>query len=167
VLGRLDKGTERGLRMLEGLERRSVQEAQRQYEPSKHGISIAKARSEPAMGKKRILYVSNPSGFSARKESLCQMIGHLDKQEFEKNGLDRPRGRFWRAAARAGLPSSPARPTLEKIRPITFITAFSILQETQADLVHMNGPHSLPMVLAANLLHIPMVLHVRNGEMEL
>jgi glycosyltransferase involved in cell wall biosynthesis len=115
--------------------------------------------------KERILYLSIPSAFSGAEQALCSMVKFLDPTRFQPFALTAHEGVFAEKLRAAGAEVvCPDRdvgtPEIE-----SFTYALSLLQEIRPSILHLNGCTSLPFLAAAAVSGIPVVQHVRNGDL--
>jgi glycosyltransferase involved in cell wall biosynthesis len=115
----------------------------------------------PAQRKKRILFIAPRSGFAGAEQVLCDLLDHLDPQQFEAFVLTPgAEGLLTDRLRKAGAHLLCSVNTLYENTLSNFGQVFSVLGEIRPDLIHQNGPGGLPLVCAATLMGIPLVLHV-------
>ena len=117
----------------------------------------------PERAKARVLYVSNPSGYSGAEESLVQLVRALPKERIEVHTVVSRQGLFTEKLHAAGAtvhcPNEDfARSTISNL---TYLNA--LCHETMPDLIHLNAVSGFPILAIAELLRIPLVLHARNA----
>lgn len=115
---------------------------------------------------RRVLYVSNPSGYSGAEESLCQLIRRIDPRQYESFALIGISGLFTKRLRESGAnvitqERDFSSPTIEN-----FFFTLSVLKKVQPDVIHINSMSGIPIILAAKLLGIPVVYHLRVADLE-
>ncbi len=119
----------------------------------------------PADARTRILYVSNPSGFSGAEESLCQMMNHLDRRRFALTAVVALDGTFADRLREVGATVIVRGTEFGWPTVANLAFAMDTLRRTRPAIVHLNADDGTNFAAAAKLLGLPVVLHVRNGVM--
>ena len=131
------------------------------YREHIRGILPVLSHGEPARHRKRILFIVPRSGFAGAERVLCDLAAHLDRERFESFALTPGAGGLLTDCLhRASVNVICSKNTLYENTLSNFGQVFSVLEEIRPDLIHQNGPGGLPLVCAATLLGIPLVLHV-------
>jgi glycosyltransferase involved in cell wall biosynthesis len=111
----------------------------------------------------RILFISNPSGFSGAEESLCQLIAHLDTTRFRLLALIGRDGIFADRLRDMGVEVTSPGHGFDSSSPENTVYLIKLLMTLHPDLVHFNAESGPSVVAASLLLRIPMVAHCRNS----
>jgi glycosyltransferase involved in cell wall biosynthesis len=142
--------------------RERIRQSEREREQQRpRTISVNRRRR--ADGRTRILYVSNPSGFSGAEESLCQMMSHLDKHRFATTALVALDGKFADRLREAGATVIVRGCDFAGFTVGNLLYATDTLRQIRPDVVHLNADDGTTFAFAAKLMGLPVVLHVRNG----
>jgi glycosyltransferase involved in cell wall biosynthesis len=110
---------------------------------------------------KRILYVTNASSFTGGHEALCQLIAHLNRQEFTPFALIGSEGHFAERLRVAGCEVAVAPRSLGASTREVFDYILASYQAIQPDIVHISDFSGMSAFHAASSLHIPTLFHVR------
>jgi glycosyltransferase involved in cell wall biosynthesis len=123
---------------------------------SEHSVSV-----RPNIPK--VLYFSNRVGYSGAEESFAQLIQKIDPLRFEISAILGFTGRLQHELERCG----PVRiaPTGADTTYKSYISVRKLLYELRPQIIHLNGAEGLPILWNAIEMQIPIVLHVRNGDM--
>lgn len=115
----------------------------------------------------RVLFVSHAAGYSGAEESLVQLVRKLPSERYDKHALVPLEGKLTRSLRDAGVAVvCPGHDFAEtSLRNMLYSTA--VLREIAPDIVHLNGLDGLPILTAARLAGIPLVLHARIGVFSL
>jgi glycosyltransferase involved in cell wall biosynthesis len=116
--------------------------------------------------RRRILFVSNPSGYSGAEESLCQLIGRLDSALYESFALIGVSGYYTERLRMSGAQVITQERDFSATTVDNFLFTISTLINVRPDVIHINGISGMPIVLAAKLLGMPIVHHLRIGRIE-
>jgi glycosyltransferase involved in cell wall biosynthesis len=124
---------------------------------------IATPLSKPRRDKPRILYVSNGAGFSGAEQSLCQLVGQISTNVFEKTALVSLEGEFTNRLRKLDVNvichnREFAEPTLDNLMYV-----LQVCRSLQPDLIHLNGLDGFPMIVVSRIMNVPLVFHLRNG----
>jgi len=111
----------------------------------------------------RVLFVSNPSGFSGAEESLCQMVLHLDRRRYSPVALISLEGYFARRLREAGVEVVVRGDSFGESTTDNVLYVASVVKKLQPAIVHSNSVNGIATSAAAALQRIPLVQHVRNG----
>jgi glycosyltransferase involved in cell wall biosynthesis len=142
-----------------------IQEAEREREENRPRVVWADDEGAPVDGRTRVLYVSNPSGFSGAEESLCQMMSHLDPHRFAMTAVVAHEGKFADRLREVGATVIVRGREFGLATVGNLSYATHILRQVRPDVVHLNADDGTNFASTARLLGIPVVLHVRNGAM--
>lgn len=123
------------------------------------------ASSPTVRHRKRVVYISQPSAFSGAEESLCSMISALDPLDFELYVVTSREGVFADRLRQLGVSVICPEKRLADGSIAGYAYFQTVFQQLQPDLIHLNGRESLPAVLAAANTGVPIVQHIRNGDM--
>jgi glycosyltransferase involved in cell wall biosynthesis len=110
---------------------------------------------------KRVLFVSNLSGYSGAGECLCQLIGGLDPKQYEAFALIGVSGFFTERLRKFGAQVITNECEFSSTSVNNFLFVLSTLKKVLPDVIHINGESGMPIVLAAKLLGIPLIFHLR------
>jgi glycosyltransferase involved in cell wall biosynthesis len=114
-------------------------------------------------GRRRVLFVSEPAGFSGAEESLCQMIDQLDRGAFEPFALVGAEGLLAQRLRRSAV-QVIAAPCGFGARDLhAFLYFLHTLKTIRPDVVHFNAPVDAPVVHATASTRIPIIAHCRNS----
>lgn len=115
---------------------------------------------------RRVLFVSNPSAYSGSEESLCQLIGRIDPEQYEPFALVGTSGFFTERLQKLGTKIITQEQDFSAPAIDNFLFTLSVLKKVQPDVVHINGLSGIPIILGAKLLNIPIVYHLRVAHLE-
>ncbi|MGB2716719.1 MAG: glycosyltransferase family 4 protein [Vicinamibacterales bacterium] len=125
------------------------------------GLSIAyHARRD---GRLRVLFISEPAGFSGGEESLCQLIDHLDRNAFEAYALVGGEGAFAARLRSSGANVIVASCGFGTSGVERLLYVLRRVLEVKPHVVHFNGPVDAPTLHAVVLTQVPFVAHARNA----
>jgi glycosyltransferase involved in cell wall biosynthesis len=119
------------------------------------------ARKRTEQSAKRVIYVSNPSGFTGAEQSLCSLVATLDRRRYEPLALIALEGVLARKLRQVGAQVTCAGFDLADSSAETHLGVLEILANLQPDLIHVNAPSGSAILSAAVSLGIPIVSHVR------
>jgi glycosyltransferase involved in cell wall biosynthesis len=121
------------------------------------------------VGKKsnRVLYVSNRSAYSGAEESLCQLIGQIDPEQYESFALVGASGFFTERLQKLGTKVITRERDFSEPTVENFFFTLSVLKKVQPDVIHINGVSGIPIILTAKLLGIPIIYHLRIVPLEI
>jgi glycosyltransferase involved in cell wall biosynthesis len=111
--------------------------------------------------RRRVLFVSNPSAYSGAEGSLCQFIGRLEPELYESFALIGASGFYTDQLRKCGATVITQERNFSANTVDNMLFTLSVLKKVQPDVVHMNGVSGMPIILAAKLLNIPIVGHLR------
>lgn len=123
-------------------------------------------RRRQAAEKIRVLFASTPSAFSGAEQSLCQLVRHLDPCRYEKMMLVGADGIYADTLAGAGAHVEIRGKGFSPPLLDNFLYCMGVLHRMRPDIIHLNGAEGLPLLAAARVLGIPIVMHVRNNHGE-
>lgn len=115
--------------------------------------------------KKRVLVVSLPSAFSGAEQALCSMLRFLDRERFDLYATTVHHGVFEEKLHEAGAEVFCPEWETSSNSVEAFVYALELYRRIQPDLLHFNGIATVPFLSAAKVCGIPIVQHVRNGDM--
>jgi glycosyltransferase involved in cell wall biosynthesis len=123
----------------------------------------------PARPKKsdkiHVLFISLPSAFSGAEQALCSMIKFIDQKHFQMSAITVRKGVFADKLRALGVHAIAPEKEVMAQNVESFCFAMKLYQELQPDILHFNGRGTLPFLSAATACNIPVVQHVRNGDM--
>jgi glycosyltransferase involved in cell wall biosynthesis len=111
--------------------------------------------------RRRVLFVSNPSAYSGAEGSLCQLVGRLESEMYESFALIGCSGFYTDQLRKCGATVITRERDFSASTVDNMLFTLSVLKKVQPDVVHMNGTSGMPIILAAKLLDIPIVGHMR------
>lgn len=111
--------------------------------------------------RKRILFVSYPSGYSGAEESLCQLIGNIDPQQYERFALIGFSGRLTARLQKFGVSVISQEQDFSATTVNNFLFVISVINEVRPDIIHINSASGMPIILAAKLFNLPIIHHLR------
>jgi glycosyltransferase involved in cell wall biosynthesis len=117
-------------------------------------------------GRQHILFVSTPSAYSGAEESLCQLIGGLDRELYRLYALIGATGYFTERLQHFGAEVITENMDFSPNTVENLFLVLSILKTVEPDVIHLNAPSGMPIILAARLLNIPLVYHVRGAFLQ-
>jgi glycosyltransferase involved in cell wall biosynthesis len=113
---------------------------------------------------KRILFVSNPAGFSGAEESLCQLISHIDVSRFKSLALLGGEGTFADRLRSIGVDVRVCNDFgYDSVEHMLNVAA--LFSELRPDLIHFNALSGFPPLYASAIMQLPIVTHCRNAHM--
>lgn len=117
--------------------------------------------------KRRILYIASRCAYSGAEESLVQLVRRLDSEQFEKYVLLGSTGRLHEELVKAGAVVEICEdlPSVSKPLFSSFANIKRTFRRINPSIVHLNGIEGAQVMWNALELSIPIVLHVRNGDM--
>jgi glycosyltransferase involved in cell wall biosynthesis len=116
--------------------------------------------------RRKILFVSTPSAYSGAEESLCQLVGGLDRQLYKPYALVGARGYFTERLQHFGADVTVPNRDFASSSVENFFFTLSALRRIKPDLVHINAASGIPIVVAARLLGIPVIYHLRVAALQ-
>jgi glycosyltransferase involved in cell wall biosynthesis len=122
------------------------------------GIQVKVAKLS---GPKRLLYVSNASGFSGGEESLCQLVATLDPNQYHKSALIAMKGHLVQKLQQAGAAVICPNQDFASNTVDNFLFLLQVIKDVGPDIVHFNSSPGMPALVAVALLGIPVVQHLR------
>lgn len=131
------------------------------------GVPISR-KDASALGipSRSVLFVSNASAFSGAEQSLCQMARCLDASRYRKLGLVGMEGHFADQLRLAGTDVTSGNFGFSRDSVDNLLYTLSFLRQRAPSIVHLNGQDGYPILIAATMLGIPIVQHLRNGDLE-
>jgi glycosyltransferase involved in cell wall biosynthesis len=114
----------------------------------------------------RILFVSDPSGFSGAEESLCQLIVHLDKTRFYPFALLGCEGVFAQRLRGAGVEVISPGHDFNENTAENFLYLLTTFMKIRPKLIHFNAAPGTPGLHAAILMKVPIVSHYRVSDLK-
>jgi glycosyltransferase involved in cell wall biosynthesis len=109
----------------------------------------------------RILYASNGSAFTGAHQSLCHLIGALDRAKYEPFGVVSFSGTFVDKLRERGVTVTCPEQAIGDGDLENFVFARRVLADCSPDLIHANHNIGMPLTAAALAARIPLVQHVR------
>ncbi len=116
--------------------------------------------------RQHVLFVSTPSAYSGAEESLCQLIGGLDRQLYRSYALIGAAGYFTERLRHFGAEVITENLDFSPNTVENLFLILSILKRVEPDVIHLNAPSGMPIILAARLLNIPIIFHVRGAFLQ-
>ncbi len=110
---------------------------------------------------RRVLYVSNNSGFGGAEQALCTLVGAIPCARYEQYALISFPGTFASRMARAGVHVKCATHGFFGATVENCLSVRKAIADFAPEIVHFNGVAGLPALLAAKTLSVPVVQHVR------
>jgi glycosyltransferase involved in cell wall biosynthesis len=111
--------------------------------------------------RKKILFVSTPSAYSGAEECLCQLVGELNRELYKPYALVGACGYFTERLQHFGAEVIVPNRDFAKNSLENFFYTLSTLRRIKPDLVHINAASGMPVMIAARLLGIPVIYHLR------
>lgn len=139
-----------------------VERQQRTLELASENRLTAAPRTDK---KKRVLVISLPSAFSGAEQALCSMLRFLDRERFALYATTVHHGVFEDKLREAGAEVFCPEWETSTNSVEAFVYALELYRKIQPDLLHFNGIATVPFLSAAKVCGIPIVQHVRNGDM--
>jgi glycosyltransferase involved in cell wall biosynthesis len=115
---------------------------------------------------RRILYVSTPSAYSGAEESLCQLVGGLNREPYRAYALIGAEGYFTERLRRFGAEVIADNRDFSTNTVENLFYVLSVLKRVKPDVIHVNAPSGMPVILAAKLLDVPVVYHPRGAALD-
>ena len=131
---------------------------QRLIEP--RAPSVASVERPP-----RVLYVSNASAFSGAEESLCQMVQKIDRARYEVFAAVGLPSQLQRRLEKSGAVVTTFADGFKEATVRNFVQVRDLISRLQPDIIHSNALNGLPLLWGGIEGRIPIVQHVRNGNM--
>jgi glycosyltransferase involved in cell wall biosynthesis len=116
--------------------------------------------------KQHVLFVSTPSAYSGAEESLCQLVGGLNRELYSPFALIGAAGYFTERLQHFGAEVITHNRDFSPDTVENLFYILSILKKVQPDVIHINAPSGMPIILAAKLLDVPIVYHLRTAFLE-
>jgi glycosyltransferase involved in cell wall biosynthesis len=110
---------------------------------------------------RKILFVSTPSAYSGAEECLCQLVGELNRELYKSYALVGACGYFTERLEHFGAEVIVPNRDFSKNSPENFFFILSTLRRIKPDLVHINAASGMLVIIAARLLGIPVIYHLR------
>ena len=127
--------------------------------------SLGSTKAEIKKKHPRVLYITNPSGFSGAEESLCQLVENLDRDKFEAHALIGTEGFLAKRLRQAQV--SVRCKILDNIDTLnSFLFFLSLYKEINPDIIHFNAYPGLPAIYAAKNYSIPIIQHLRIANLD-
>ena len=120
---------------------------------------------EPLPTPPRVLFLSLPSAFSGAEQSLCSMLRFLDHDRYEPWAVTVRSGVFADTMRQAGAQVICPEASFMDANTATFSYMLQLLHRVRPAILHLNSSVSLGILAAASVCNIPIVLHLRNGDM--
>ena len=114
----------------------------------------------------KVLFVSTPSAYSGAEESLCQLVGGLNRETYKPYALVGARGYFTERLQQFGTEVIVPNRDFASSSVENFFFTLSTLGKIRPDIVHINAASGIPVVVAARLLDVPVVYHLRVAALE-
>jgi len=110
---------------------------------------------------RKILFVSTPSAYSGAEECLCQLAGELDRELYKPYALVGACGYFTERLQHFGAEVIVPNRDFSSNSVENFFFTLSVLRKIKPDVVHINAASGIPVIVAARLLGIPVIYHLR------
>lgn len=110
---------------------------------------------------RKILFVSTPSAYSGAEECLCQLIGELNQDLYKPYALVGAHGYFTERLQHFGAEVIVPNRDFSSNSVENFFFTLSVLRKIKPDMVHINAASGMPVIVAAKLLDIPVIYHLR------
>ena len=110
---------------------------------------------------RKILFVSTPSAYSGAEECLCQLVGKLNRELYKPYALVGACGYFTDRLQQFGAEVIVPNRDFAANSLENFFFNLSTLRRIKPDLVHINAASGMPVIIAARLLGIPVIYHLR------
>ena len=114
----------------------------------------------------KVLFVSTPSAYSGAEESLCQLVGELGRQQYSTHALVGACGYFTERLREFGASVIAPNRDFSSNSVENFFFSLDTLRRIKPDLVHINAESGIPIIVAARLLDIPVVYHLRVAALQ-
>jgi glycosyltransferase involved in cell wall biosynthesis len=115
---------------------------------------------------RKVLFVSNPSAYSGAEESLCQLVGGLNRDYYDPYAFVGASGYFTERLQQFGAEIIVPNKDFSASSVENFFFTLSTLRKVNPDIVHLNAASGIPVIVAARLLGIPVVYHLRVAELK-
>lgn len=120
------------------------------------------ARSKTRRGRRiRVLYAADPPAFTGAQQSLCHLVGALDRCRYEPVALLSHSGTFSDELRRRHVHVVIPEERINKGDPENVLFAKRVLADYRPDIIHANHGMGMPLTVAALMLGTPIVQHVR------
>lgn len=116
--------------------------------------------------RRRVLFVSTPSAYSGAEESLCQLVGALNREAYTPYALVGACGYFTERLQEFGAEVIVPNRDFATNAVENFVYTLSTLKRIKPDLVHINAASGMPVIVAARLLGIPVIYHLRVAALQ-
>lgn len=116
--------------------------------------------------KQHVLFVSTPSAYSGAEESLCQLVGGLNRELYRPFALIGAAGYFTERLQHFGAEVITHNRDFSPNTVENLFFILSLLKKIQPDVIHINAPSGMPVILAAKLLNVPIVYHLRTAFLD-
>ncbi len=116
--------------------------------------------------RRKILFVSTPSAYSGAEESLCQLVGGLNQELYKPYALVGARGYFTERLQHFGAEVIAPNRDFSSSCVENFFFTLSALRRIKPDVVHINAASGIPVVVAARVLGIPVIYHLRVAALQ-
>ena len=116
--------------------------------------------------RRKVLFVSTPSAYSGAEESLCQLVGELNRESYRPYALVGACGYFTERLQQFGADVIVPNKDFSSNSVENFFFTLSTLRRIKPDLVHINAASGIPMIVAAKLLGIPVIYHLRVAALQ-
>ena len=133
---------------------------------SNNELGMYSVRRRSRTRQRKILFVSTPSAYSGAEESLCQLVGGLNRELHKPYALVGARGHFTERLQHFGAEVTVPNRDFSSSSVEHFLFTLSALRKIRPDLVHINAASGIPIVVAAKLLNIPVVYHLRVAALQ-
>jgi glycosyltransferase involved in cell wall biosynthesis len=123
-------------------------------------------RARNAKDRKRVLYLSLASAFSGAEQALCSMVRFVDRTRFELFAVTAHEGVFAAKLREAG--AQTFCPEWDIMNATIDSCAYfeKLFRRIAPDVIHLNGKANLAILAPAMSAGIPIVQHIRNGDMD-
>jgi glycosyltransferase involved in cell wall biosynthesis len=115
---------------------------------------------------RKILFVSTPSAYSGAEESLCQLVGGLNRELYKPYALVGACGYFTERLRHFGAEVIAPNRDFSSNSVENFFFTISALRKIKPDVVHINAASGIPVIVAAKLLGIPVIYHLRVAALQ-
>ncbi len=124
------------------------------------------SRSRTRARRRKVLFVSTPSAYSGAEESLCQLVGGLNQKLYKPYALVGAAGYFTERLQQFGAELIVPNRDFAANSVENFFFTVSTLKRIKPDLVHVNAASGIPVIVAAKLLGIPVIYHLRVAALQ-
>ncbi len=118
-------------------------------------------RRRTRASRRKILFVSTPSAYSGAEESLCQLVGGLNREHYSSCALVGACGYLTERLQQFGADVIVPNRDFSSSSVENFFFTLSTLRKVKPDIVHINAASGMPVIIAAKLLGIPVIYHLR------